>query len=616
MVKAMHWTLQVEREDRRSGQLPTSFHLGTARNRISVGRAEECDFLLEGRDIAPVHCQVIVKGGELLLVKPEKLLPLALDGKQVSTQQVLSAGEHTIELSGVSLRVSVRAISAPEAKPTEVGVRLESKPMPMRGGSDVDTQAPTIAEPGVLKGAGGLSQRGRAALELLRIRYSDEDMNLKDDPRCWSFFEAQIAHAYELGFSSPEMAADYVECVMWAGIEIQKLATDSALRSTLVARQPGEKRLERALRIAREMKGAHSLPWDGWRHSESPQPNGVESRSADKTRTTPPPPPTHRALEWRNGLMPEIPGFTSLVEIGRGAHGRVYRAREAASGRDCAIKVVMSGQRGVPTSTPEGRSDASLIHEHLVRVFSRGDYGSGWYEVMELLRGPDARTLLHNFARVNLSAMDSTALLQSLNLKEGSLHHAVREALSGGGSLHARLAASWMAGVAEAVEYLHERALWLHDIKPANLLLASDGRLVLTDFQARGGDKSNWRQGTPRYLAPERVASWAGCFELSADLARASDIWALGAVLYEMLALEPAVQGSTMEQVLVQSATRDIAPLASVARAVPEAIEQICMAALSRDPAARPASARQLAADLRATVTEGRRTATRIRGRG
>ncbi|MCO5168949.1 MAG: tetratricopeptide repeat protein [Planctomycetes bacterium] len=269
--------------------------------------------------------------------------------------------------------------------------------------------------------------------------------------------------------------------------------------------------------------------------------------------------------------------YDLLAELGRGAMGVVYRAIDRRLQRLVALKVLLGATdaAGLDDFMREARAAARLRHPGIVVV-----YGA---EVIEGRR------------------------VVALELVEGgSLQQRLRE----GGAMPPRDAARLVADLAAAVEAAHEQGIVHRDLKPANVLLEKDGRPRLTDFglarDARAGARSATGDviGTPAYMAPEQargdvhqVGPW-------------TDVWGLGAVLYECLVGQPPFHGQSAHDVM-QRIMSDEAASPSVARrrrgldAVAEDLSTICLTALAKSPSRRYSSAGALEEDLRRFL-EGR----------
>ncbi|WP_250291812.1 serine/threonine-protein kinase, partial [Frankia sp. CiP1_Cm_nod1] len=252
-----------------------------------------------------------------------------------------------------------------------------------------------------------------------------------------------------------------------------------------------------------------------------------------------------------------LPAYTLGAELGSGGHGLVLAGHHQGLGRDVAIKVLpATADPGLPTTfATEARLLAGLDHPHIVRIYDYVERDGLCLIIMELLAGG---TLTRR--RRALSAEDACA---------------------------AGLA------IAEALECAHTRSVLHRDIKPDNVLFSGNGLLKVTDFSIAKifnatTVATNTIIGTPRYMAPE---------QLGGDrLSPATDLYALGIVLYEMLADAPPFGPdlSLMALIRQKTADRPTPPPAGV----PEPVAETLMRALQREPALRHPSARAFALDL------------------
>lgn len=272
-------------------------------------------------------------------------------------------------------------------------------------------------------------------------------------------------------------------------------------------------------------------------------------------------------LPLAEGLPERIGPYELLDEIGRGGMGVVYTARHGGLGHVVALKVVAGGRLATAEQESrflrEAQTAARLRHPGIVVVHDAGRADGYAYFSMDYL--PD-----------------------------GDLARRLRER-----PLTPREAAEIAALAAEAVAYAHAEGVLHRDLKPSNFLLER-GAPRLTDFGLAtladtGGELTAQTRvlGTPGYVAPEIVArgSHAGTF--------ASDVYGLGAVLYEMLGGRAPFAGGTPGQVLELVRTAEPPSPRLLNPAVPRDLETICAKCLEKEPGRRYPSAEALAADLR-----------------
>src|SRR5262245_46469701 len=274
------------------------------------------------------------------------------------------------------------------------------------------------------------------------------------------------------------------------------------------------------------------------------------------------------------GDLPRIPGYEVEALLGRGGMGVVYKARHRRLNRFGALKMLLAGAYAGPNERArfqrEAEAVAGLRHPNIVQVYDVGDH-EGWpYFTMELLEG-------------------------------GSLAQALA-----GTPQPAQKAAALLATLAEAVQVAHKGGIVHRDLKPANILFSGDGTPKIADFGlARHFDEdptltqSGVRVGTPSYMAPEQVTGKAG------KIGPATDVYALGALLYEMLTGRPPFRGETPTQTELQVVNQEPVPPSRLNPKVPRDLETICLKCLHKDPQRRYPDAGALAEDVRRFL-EGR----------
>jgi serine/threonine protein kinase len=299
-------------------------------------------------------------------------------------------------------------------------------------------------------------------------------------------------------------------------------------------------------------------------------------------------------------LPPPFPGvldgavtlgdFRLLREVGRGGMGVVYEAEQLSLGRRVALKVLPFASalhpRQVQRFKNEAMAAAGLHHGHIVPVYAVGaDQGVHFY-AMQLLDGRTLAAVIRELRDQAETRADPT---------QGAALHPAGDS--------PRAFFSWAAGLAlqaaEALEYAHQGGVIHRDIKPANLMLDDRDCLWVTDFglaccQGQTGLTGTGEQpGTLRYMSPEQALGAHGVVD------HRTDVYSLGATLYELLTLEPACPGTTRPELLAQIAAGEPRPPRSLNRAIPVDLETIVLKAMSPEAASRYATAQDFADDLR-----------------
>jgi serine/threonine-protein kinase len=254
-------------------------------------------------------------------------------------------------------------------------------------------------------------------------------------------------------------------------------------------------------------------------------------------------------------------------EIGAGGMATVYMAHDIKHDRKVALKLLrpeLAAMIGAERFLNEIKVTANLHHPHILPLHDSGEADSFLYYVMPFVEGDTLRDKIDREKQLGIE--DAIALTQA---------------------------------VASALDYAHRQGVIHRDIKPENILL-HDGQALVADFgialavSAAGGTRlteTGLSIGTPHYMSPEQAM---GDRELDAR----SDIYSLGAVLYEMLAGDPPYTGSTAQAIVAQVITEKAPPVTAVRDTVPQHVEASIAKALSRLPADRFASAADFATAL------------------
>jgi predicted Zn-dependent protease len=312
------------------------------------------------------------------------------------------------------------------------------------------------------------------------------------------------------------------------------------------------------------------------------------------------------------GATPQGLGEFEIVrELGRGGMGVVYEAVQTSLNRRVALKVLGPGLGLTPQAVVRFRREAAaaakLHHTNIVPVYATGEEAGTHFYAMELVEGPSLDRVLRQLREGEGRTAESPPPGgQTVAYAEGPGPAAEAAGinsspLSSGGHYFDSVA-RMAAGVADALDYAHRQGVIHRDIKPANLLLAPDGRLSLNDFglarmlEEPGMTMTGEFVGTPAYMSPEQITAGR------APLDHRTDIYSLGATLYELLTLRPPFAGERRDQVIAQIIHKEPKPPRKVNKKVPVDLETICLKALDKDPDRRYLTAGALAEDLRRYV--------------
>jgi serine/threonine-protein kinase len=285
-------------------------------------------------------------------------------------------------------------------------------------------------------------------------------------------------------------------------------------------------------------------------------------------------PPPNEAVPLPETDLPPIPGYEVETILGRGGMGIVFRARHLRLNRLVALKMLLFGACATRQERARFQREAAAVarlqHPNIVQVFDVGDIdGRHWFTMEYVANGSLAQKLA-------------------------------------GAPQPTRQAAQLVATLAGAVQTAHERGIVHRDLKPANVLLAEDGTPKISDFGlARQQDdgaaltQTGMAIGTPSYMAPEQARGRPDA------VGPAVDVYALGAILYELLTGRPPFRAATSAETVQQVISQDPAPPSRLNDQVPRDLETICLKCMHKEPGRRYVGAATLADDLRRFV-EGR----------
>ena len=259
--------------------------------------------------------------------------------------------------------------------------------------------------------------------------------------------------------------------------------------------------------------------------------------------------------------------YELIEEIARGGMGVVYKARQASLNRTVAVKMILAGQLAgrdeVQRFHGEAQAAANLLHPNIVAIHEVGEHEGQHYFSMDYVDGQ-------------------------------SLAEVLREH-----PLSATQAATYVKTIAEAIAYAHEKGILHRDLKPSNILVDRDAQLHITDFGLakqlhRESEMTATGQamGTPSYMPPEQAAGQ------KSEIGPGSDVYSIGAILYELLTGRPPFRAETPLDTLMQVLENEPAAPRLIHPGIPKDLETICLKCLEKETDRRYSSSSELADDL------------------
>jgi tRNA A-37 threonylcarbamoyl transferase component Bud32 len=272
----------------------------------------------------------------------------------------------------------------------------------------------------------------------------------------------------------------------------------------------------------------------------------------------------HGVVEEPSEPVPIVAGYEIERELGRGGMGVVYQALHTALKRRVALKMILAAQAQTEERArfmSEANAVAQLKHPNIVQIYEIGEAEGRPFFSLEFVDG-------------------------------GSL-----EDRFGGKPMAWREAAELISVLARAVHAAHQQGIVHRDLKPANILLQSDGTPKVTDFGIAKRLDSKQTQagkilGTPCYMSPEQALG------KNESIGPATDIYALGALLYDALTGRPPFDADNTIDTILQAVKREPVPPRTLQPSVPRDLDVICLKCLEKKPERRYATALELAQDL------------------
>ena len=275
-----------------------------------------------------------------------------------------------------------------------------------------------------------------------------------------------------------------------------------------------------------------------------------------------------RTTNWHisESELPDVDGYEMLSELGHGGMGVVYKAHQRRLSRFVALKMIRAGSLAKPEDLARFRIEAEAVaklqHPNIIQIFDIGEVGGLPFVALELLEGGSLDVFLAGTPQP--------------------------------GEASARLSATLARGIHAA----HQVGIIHRDLKPSNVMFGSDGTPKITDFglakrlEEEGYTETGQVLGSPSYIPPEQAQGRAK------EVGPTADVYALGAILYEMLTGRPPFKGTSSVETVLQVLNEDPVPPSHLQPQVARDLETICLKCLAKEPHRRYSSALALADDL------------------
>lgn len=333
--------------------------------------------------------------------------------------------------------------------------------------------------------------------------------------------------------------------------------------------------------------------------------DGIElAHSAGQALRPPPPPQSEQPVE-------PLGDFKIMREVGRGGMGVVYEAIQMSLGRRVALKVLPFASaldaKQLQRFKTEAHAAAQLHHTNIVPVYAVGCERGVHFYAMQLIEGRPMDEVIRDWRGTagKKEGSASTIDYQAGRTMAAATPPASRASRTTGRAKESfRTTARIVAQIADALEYAHEAGVIHRDIKPANLLMDAKGAVWITDFGLAqvssdlGVTQTGDVVGTLRYMSPEQAAGKRTLVD------HRTDVYSLGATLYELLTLQPVFADSERPALLYAILEKDPEAPRHIDRSIPVELETIVLKALAKTPADRYATAGEMAADLRRFLDE------------